>query len=220
MLIYMNYSAERTLMVEIGRRLYRNGFVPGTDGNISGLVDRDKMLITPSGSAKGFLKPEDLILVDPSGGLISGDRKPSSEMLMHLFVYQRRPDIKACCHAHPPYATAMSIIGRGLPPDILPEVILSVGDIPLTDYAPPGTEAVPQALEPFINDHVAFMLRNHGVLTIGRDLEEAFYRMETVEHFAKIFYIARGAGEIDHLDNPEIERLRKIAEAIRQERKL
>ncbi|MEW5923658.1 MAG: class II aldolase/adducin family protein [Candidatus Zixiibacteriota bacterium] len=216
----MNYSAERNLMVEIGRRLYRDGFVPGTDGNLSCLVDNDKILITPSGSAKGLLDPDDLILVDSKGVLISGKGKPSSELLMHLFVYQSRTDIRACCHAHPPYATALTVLGRKLPGDVLPEAILSVGEIPLTDYAPPGTDAVPDSLKGLIDKHVAFMLRNHGVLTIGGDLEESFYRMETVEHFAKIFYIAQGAGEIVHLDNSEVERLMKIGEAIRQERKL
>ena len=216
----MNYSAERKLMVEVGRRLYRDGFVPGTDGNLSCLVDHDKILITPSGSAKGFLDPDDLLLVDSGGNILSGDNKPSSEMLMHLFVYQNRSDIRACCHAHPPYATALAIIGRQLPRDVLPEVILSVGEIPLTDYAPPGTNAVPDSLKGIIDHHVAFMLRNHGVLTIGRNLEEAFHRMETVEHFAKIFYIAQGAGEINHLDNTEVERLKKISGAVRQERKL
>jgi len=215
----MKNDEQRNLIVEFGRRLYQNGFVPGTDGNLSVRVD-DNILITPSGAAKGYMTPADPVLIDPDGNLLDGHKKPSSETLMHLYVYKNRPDIGACCHAHPPYATAFSIIGRPLPSDVLPEVILSLGDIPLTEYAPPGTEAVPASLEKFIDGHAAFILRNHGVLTIGTDMEEAYNRMETVEHFAKIFYIAQGAGDINHLDKSETERLRKIAEALKQGKKL
>ncbi|RKX28994.1 MAG: class II aldolase/adducin family protein [Candidatus Zixiibacteriota bacterium] len=212
----MNYNEQRKLIVEFGRRLYQNGYVPGTGGNLSCRIDKNTVLITPTGAAKGHLCSEELVLIDLEGNQISGNRKPSSEMPMHLFVYNNRPHINAVCHAHPPYATASSIVGKKLPEDILPEVILSIGDIPLTDYAPPGTDAVPKSLKEHINDHCAFILRNHGVLTIGLNMEEAFNRMETVEHFAKIFYISQGAGKINHLDNSEVERLRKISKALRQ----
>lgn len=213
----MSYANERKLLVDVGRRLYDKGYVPGTDGNLSILVEKSTILITPSGTAKGHLHERDLVLVNIEGNLIAGDKKPSSEMLMHLFAYARRPDIKACCHAHPPYATAFSVVGKQLPANILPEVVLSVGQIALTEYAPPGTEMVPKSLEKFIKNHSAFMLKNHGVLTIGKDLEEAYHRMETVEHFAKILYIAQGSGTIGHLDDSEVKRLEKIREATIQE---
>jgi len=216
----MKYAKQRELIVESGRRLYQNGFVPGTDGNLSCRTDDRQVLITPSGAAKGHLRPEDIILVDFDGKPISDDGKPSSEIMMHIFVYKNRPDIAACCHAHPPYSTAFSVLGRNLPADVLPEVLLSLGDIPLTDYAPPGTEAVPDSLKPYIHNHQAFILRNHGVLTIGRDMEEAFNRMEMVEHFAKILYIAEGVGEINHLDKAEVERLKNIGYDLKRGRKL
>ncbi len=137
-------------------------------------------------------------------------RSRHRRLLMHLAVYKARPDILACCHAHPPYATAFSIIGRPLPSNILPEVIVTIGEIPLTEYAPPGTEAVPKALEKHLGNHQAFLLRNHGVLTIGKSLEEAFCRMETVEHYAKIVYIAESRGKLNILDHDEILRLEEI----------
>jgi L-fuculose-phosphate aldolase len=212
----MSYSAERKLLVEVGRRMHEKGLVAGVDGNLSILLGPDTLLITPSGAAKGRLSEEDLVLVDLEGKVVSGNRQPSSEMLMHLFVYKRRPDVKACCHAHPPYATAFSVIGKELPDNVLPEVILSVGKIPLTEYAPPGTKAVPESLEPFVNDHDAFLLRNHGILTVGGTMEDAYNRMETVEHFARILYISRGVGTVDFLENSEVRRLERIRENLRK----
>lgn len=213
----MPYESERKLIVKIGRLLCENGLVAGTDGNLSILTEDKKLLITPSGVAKGRLHENDLILVNAEGTILSGDKQPSSELLMHLFVYKKRPDIMACCHAHPPYATAFSIVGKELPPDILPEVILSVGQIPLADYATPGTEAVPKSLEKHIDGHCAFMLRNHGVLTIGLSLEEAYNRMEIVEHFARIIYIAEKVGRLNHLDKDEVKGLKKTRDTKSQE---
>ncbi|UCD94312.1 MAG: class II aldolase/adducin family protein [Candidatus Zixiibacteriota bacterium] len=212
----MSYTAERKLLVEFGRRLYEKGFVAGTDGNLSLLVDRDTLLITPSGAAKGRMCTDDPVLVNIEGKVLSGKRKPSSEMLLHLFVYKKRPDVKACCHAHPPYATAFSAVRKELPDNILPEIIISVGRIPLTEYAPPGTEAVPKSLEPFVNDYEAFLLANHGVLTVGRTLDDAFNKMETVEHFARILYIAAGIGAVSFLEDSEVRRLEKVRDNLKK----
>jgi L-fuculose-phosphate aldolase len=209
---------ERKLIVEYGRRLYEKGLVAGTDGNLSVRLDRDRLLITPSGAAKGSLRDDDLVLVDINGKKLSGKGVPSSEILMHLHVYHLRPDIKACCHAHPSYATAFSIIGTELPPNVLPESIIMVGKIALTEYAPPGTQAVPTVLDRFVKNHDAFLLRNHGVLTIGRTMEEAYRRMEIVEHLAKIVYIAKNSGKLNLLDPAEVSRLEKIREAYLQGR--
>ena len=212
----MSYTAERELLVEYGHRLYERGLVAGTDGNLSLLVDHGTILITPSGAAKGRMNADDPVLVSIEGEVLSGKRKPSSEILMHLSVYKNRPDARACCHAHPPYATAFSVTGKELPVNVLPEVILSVGRIPLTEYAPPGTEAVPKSLDPFINDHEAFLLVNHGVLTIGRTMDEAFNRMETVEHFARILYIAGGIGAVNFLEDTEVRRLEKLRDNLKK----
>ncbi len=216
MFVYMLKSAQKQI-IEIGRRLYEKGFIAGYDGNLSIRLDETQILITPSGAAKGFLTGNDLVVVDPNARTVTGERKPSSEMLMHLFAYSHRPDINACCHAHPPYATALSTVGEGPPNDLLPESILSAGEIVLTEYASPGTDAVGQSLAGKIADHDAFILKNHGVLTIGRNLEEAYFRMETVEHLAKIFYIAKNSGKLDFLDENEVKRLKSIRNKSLQE---
>jgi L-fuculose-phosphate aldolase len=210
-------NSEKQQIVKYGRLLYENGFLAGADGNLSIRRPDSTIFITPSGAPKGFLTEENLIWLDASGNKLGGTGKPSSETLMHLYVYKNRPEINACCHAHPPYSTALSIVGKTLPSNVLPEVIIAVGDIPLTEYAPPGTEAVPKSLEKFISTNDGFLLRNHGVLTIGRTMEEAYNRMETVEHYAKIIYIANNAGEISSLDVDEVRRLEKIRDSYRRE---
>jgi len=163
----------RKEIVDIGRRLSERGLVAGTDGNISVRLDSDRVLITPGGLPKGELSPDDIVVIDINGKKLQGRLEASSEMLMHLFVYKNRPEVTACVHAHPPYTTAFAVTGIDLADDILPEVVVFVGTIPLTDYAPPGTEAVPRVLEPHIEKQNAFVLRNHGLLTIGRTLNEA-----------------------------------------------
>jgi L-fuculose-phosphate aldolase len=209
----MTGESERRLIIDIGRLLYESRFIAGSDGNLSIRMPDNTIMITPSGFSKGFLKEADMVTVDLEGNLLSGHNRPSSELPMHLFVYQNRPDIGACCHAHPPYSTAFSVVGKVLPSNILPEVILTLGEIPLTAYAPPGTMAVPESLREYIDNHVAFMLRNHGILTIGRTLEEAFARMETVEHYARIVYIAEKSGQPNFLDFEEVRRLEKIRDS-------
>lgn len=210
----MPYSKEIEQVIEIGRRLYAKGFIAGVDGNLSIRLNSREILITATGVSKGFLEPEDLVVVDYTGKTVSGDRQPSSEMKMHLAVYNGRDNIHACCHAHPPYATAFSVVEKILPPNILPEVILTLGQIPLVEYAPPGTAAVPRALEKHLKEHDGFILTNHGVLTLGRNLFEAFYRMETVEHYAKIIYIAEQSGKLNFLDLDEVRRLEKLRETL------
>ena len=200
----------RKEIVDIGRRLSDRGLVAGTDGNISVRLDSDRVLITPSGLPKGRLSPDDMVIIDVNGKKLQGRLEASSEMLMHLFVYKNRPEVTACVHAHPPYTTAFAVAGIDLADDILPEVVVFVGTIPLTDYAPPGTEAVPRVLEPHIEKQNAFVLRNHGLLTIGRTLDEAYHRHETVEHYARIVHLARQLGNLNHLPSEDYERLERI----------
>ena len=170
-------SAARKAIVQTGRHLSDRGLLAGTQGNISIRLDSERILITPAGVNKARLSPGDMITVNlMTGTALQGPGRVSSELPMHLFVYKNRPEIHACVHAHPPCATAFAVAGIELAEDLLPEVVVSVGRIPLTEYAPPGTEAVPQALAPFIDDCHAFLLRNHGLLTIGRTLEEAYNR--------------------------------------------
>jgi len=200
----------RKEMAEIGRRLYERGMLAGSDGNISVRLDEDRVMITPSGLAKGRMTPDDLVIVNFAGKLLQGKGKPSSEMAMHLAVYREREDIQACVHSHAPHATSFAVAGIPLGEDILPEVVLFVGKIPLTDYAPPGTDAVPKSLEPHLENSNAFLLRNHGLLTIGRSLEEAYNRHETVEHYAHIVALARRLGNVDTIPSEDFQRLEKM----------
>ena len=199
-----------TVIADYGRRLYERGMLVGTEGNISVRLDEHRIVVTPAGFPKGRLSAEDMVVVDRDGKPVEGTNQPSSELLMHLFVYECRPEINACVHSHPPFATAFAVAGIPLAVDVLPEVVLFVGRIPITQYAQPGTAAVPKALEPYIVTCNAFVLRNHGLLTIGRDLEEAFHRHETVEHCARIVFLARQLGNVQAIPSQDIERLKVI----------
>ncbi len=201
-------------IVFFGKRLYARGLIAGGDGNISARIDSDRIMITPSGVCKGFLSPDDLVIINGQGRHVSGRNKASSESAMHLHIYQKRSDVTVCVHAHPPYATAFAVAGIPLAEKVLPEVVVFVGDIPLADYAPPGTELVARSLDKYIADHNAFLLKNHGLVTVGQTFEEAYNRLETVEHFARILFLARQLGNVDHLDGEEIARLDKIRQDI------
>jgi len=194
-------------LVDCARKLYLRGFLAGTDGNLSVRLDDDRIMVTPTGQAKGELAPDNLVIVDINGKHLQGSAKASSELAMHLRVYQQRAEIRACIHTHAPYATAFAVAGLHLDEPILPEVVLFVGGIPLTDYAAPGTEAVPQALDPHLEGNSAFLLRNHGLLTIGRSLDEAWQRHETVEHYARIVHLARQLGNVERIPSDDFKRL-------------
>lgn len=197
-------------IVEVGRRLQERGFLAGSDGNLSVRLDGGRILITPAGKAKGRLSAADLVVVAPDGRKLEGSGNPTTEMAMHLAVYRARPEVKACVHTHPPYATAFAVAGVPLPDDILPEVVVFVGAVPLCEYAPPGTEAVPRSLMPYIETHHAFLLRNHGLLTIGKSLEEASNRHETVEHYAHILWLAKQLGDWNRIPKEDFQRLCRI----------
>lgn len=208
----MSIKNDSNILVNFCHLLYKNGLIAGFDGNFSVRIDNNSILITPSGKPKGFLEPDDLIVIDLTGRKISGNGEPSSETAMHLQVYQNRPEIKACCHAHPPYATAFAASGKQLPDNILPEVLLSIGDIKLTEYIPTGVAKEWVKLGQYIKKNNAVLLANHGVLTLGTDAEQAYLRMETVEHFAKIAFLGESLGGLKTLDTDEVVRLTKIRE--------
>ena len=203
----INSEKERKAIVKVGVKLQKNRFIAGTDGNISVKLSDNKILITPSGFRKGELESDDLVIIDFKGNILEGKNRPSSEFLMHTYIYQNRPDISACVHSHPPYATSFAIAGEELPDNILPEVVLFVGKIQLTDYAPPGTDSVPKSLSGFVNNCEAFLLKNHGLLTIGANLDVAYNRHETVEHYAKILTLAKNHGNINRIPDDDYERL-------------
>ncbi|MCL6613336.1 MAG: class II aldolase/adducin family protein [Firmicutes bacterium] len=203
------YQLRRDI-VEVGRRLWIRGYVAANDGNISVRLGPDDFLCTPTGVSKGFMTPEMLIRVDGRGAVKAGDLKPSSEIKMHLAVYRDRPDVAAVVHAHPPISTAFAVAGVPLSKCILPEVILTLGRIPLAAYGTPSTDEIPRAIAEYLKDHNAFLLENHGALTLGADVFQAYYRMETMEHFAAISLAARQLGGERELPPERIGQLMEI----------
>ena len=201
----------RNELIKTCRRLDALGYVPATDGNISVRLNANRLLVTPSLAVKGALQPAQLLITDLDGQVVRGKGQPSSEIKMHLYVYRMRPDVVAVVHAHPPTACGFAAAGLALDQPVLPEVVLTVGPVPLARYATPSTDEVPQSLEPFIKEHNAVLLTNHGVLTLGADLDEALHRMERVEHLAKVILIARLLGRPGILSKEEIDRLMAAA---------
>lgn len=197
-------------IIEVGQRLQERGCLAGTDGNLSVRIDAERILVTAAGKVKGRLTPSDLVVVDNDGRKLEGECNPTTEMAMHLAVFKARPEINACVHSHPPYATSFAAAGMPLPEDILPEVVVFVGPIAMCSYAPPGTSAVPESLTPSIGTHNAFLLCNHGLLTIGRTMEEAANRHETVEHYAKILWLAKQLGDWKRIPGEDFRRLTEI----------
>lgn len=204
----------RKEMVEIGRRMYDKGFVAGTDGNISCRLPDNQILITPSGLAKGRLGPQDMVIIDFAGNVVTGALKPSSEFMLHTFIYSQRDDIDAIVHAHPVYCTAYASAGKPLAPCILPEVILNMGDIPLAQYGTPSTPEVARSVEDLIKCHDTILLENHGVVAGGKDLDDAYNKLELVEHFAKIVHAAESIGGAKPLSREAADKLMKIKEKI------
>lgn len=205
----------REQILAIGRKLAEQRMVVGSDGNISVRCDNCRILITPTGGRLGYLTVADLVLVDLDGTKLEGQLKPSSEMDTHLHLYRRRPDIGAVVHAHPPYATAFAVAGVPLEWEAIPELVALVGPVALTEYAAPGTGQAALALEEFAADHYAFLLRNHGLITVGQALEQAWQRHEVVEHAARILLLSRllgGPTKIPSIDLTRLHELRRSLE--------
>ncbi len=202
----MEYQKKRDI-IEIGRRLHRKGFVASNDGNISIRVSDHEILATVTGVSKGFLTTDDVVVVDPLGRKLSGSGEPSSELKMHLVIYEKRPDVKAVVHAHPPVATGFAVAGIPLAQCILPEVVVSLGAVPVAEYGTPSTFEVCDTILPHIQNAEAFLLANHGAVTMGEDVFQAYYRMETVEHFAKILLTAKLLGRVNVLTPAQVEKL-------------
>lgn len=198
-------------LIDVCRRLYEKDFVSATDGNISVRLDNNNFLTTRTGINKGMVTTSDLIEVDASGNIVSGDYLPSTELVMHLFIYSRRPDVNAVVHAHPPYATGFATARQPLTGCLLPEVIVGLGAIPLAEYATPSTNEVIKSIEPFVNQADAILLANHGVVAYGKDLLDAYFKMEKVEHAAHITFVARMLGGEKLLTKEEVEKLKAIS---------
>lgn len=188
----------RQEICEICHLLYERGYVVSNDGNVSARTERGTILITPSGVGKGRMTPDMLVETDLEGNILAGDRHPSSESKMHWMVYRERPDVMAVVHAHPPMSTAFAICRRPLKERYLAEMVVGLGEVPVTEFAMLSTEEVPNSVRPFVQDHSAVLLANHGALTWGPSLLSAFDRMETVEQTAKVYYyVSRLGGGVE-----------------------
>jgi L-fuculose-phosphate aldolase len=190
-----------------GRWMYERGFIVACEGNLSVRLDAKRILTTPTGMNKGMLTSGDLVITDLEGRQLDGTRKVSSELGMHLLIYRLRPDVLAICHAHPPTATGFAAAGRALDQALLPEVVISLGLVPLARYGTPGTPELSDTLEPYVPHYDAILLANHGVVTFGPELLTAFYRMETVEQFAKIALVSGLLGNYKLLSGREVAKL-------------
>ena len=205
-------------IVFVGRALHQKGFVGATDGNISVRLGDDRVLVTPSGISKGSLKPEFLLVADLEGRVIfsasDGERslRPSSEFPLHLQAYRQRPDIRAVVHAHPPIAIACSIAGISLETPVMPEVVVTLGGIPTTPYATPGTSEGAEVIRDYIGSRDAMVLDHHGVVTIGETAMSAYLKMEKVEHAAEIILAAAQLGSITPLPPDQVDKLIDIRE--------
>ena len=206
----MSEQQLRADIVEIGRRLYARGYTASNDGNISVRLDDERLLMTPKGVCKGFMQPAMMCVTDLDGRKLAGDRDPSSEMQMHLEVYRQRPDVKAVVHAHPPIATGFAVAGIPLDRAVLAEVVTTLGSVPIAEYATPSTRELPDAVRKYVKAHDGMLLANHGALTLGADLYSAYYKMETIEHFAKISLVARMLGGERLLSRDEVFRLQSL----------
>jgi L-fuculose-phosphate aldolase len=187
------------------------GLIRSSEGNISVRLPDDHYLITPSGIYKGRMKPKHLLIVNNEGKKVRGKRDlpPSSEIQLHLEAYRQREDVNAVFHAHPPYSTALTIAGIPFPTDVVPEVLVLLGEVPTAPYATPGTQELALTIREPIKHHKAILLQNHGSLTVGRTLEEALIALESMEHAAHLYYLAHNLGRVIPLAEENLKHLRE-----------
>ena len=192
---------------DIGKRIYDRGMVAANDGNISVKLNDNEFLCTPTGVSKGFMTPEYICKVDANGNVIEANAgfKPSSEIKMHMRVYRERPDVKSVVHAHPMYATTFAIVGIPLTDPIMPEAVLTLGEVPIAKYGTPSTDEIPDAVAPYLQSYDAVLLENHGALSFSDSLLNAYHKMESVEFYARLLYQAKMLGGPKLLTEQQVE---------------
>lgn len=204
----MNEVELREQMCMIGRLMHQNGYIDGKSGNLSARLDSERILATPSGVAKGFMKPQQLIVVDQEGETQAGQSRPTSELLMHLECYKWRPDVEGVVHAHPPTATALTLVGYDFQKCILPEMLMLLGFVPTLPYATPTSGENLEGISQVVVEHDAIMLSHHGSLTVATTLWDAYLRLETLEHGAKILHKAvQMSSDVQPIPVEQVEKL-------------
>ena len=209
----MNEHEIKELMCEIGRRVYAKGMVAANDGNFSVKLNENEFLCTPTGVSKGYMTPESICKVDAKGNVLEANEgfRPSSEVKMHMRIYEKRPDVNAVVHAHPIFATAFAIAGMPLNEPIMPEAVIFLGEVPLAKYGTPSTMEIPDAIEEYLPYVNQVLLENHGALTWGADLLSAYHKMESVEFYAELSYRAKMLGGAQVLNEEQVGKLQDIA---------
>jgi L-fuculose-phosphate aldolase len=204
-------------IVEIASRLYRAGYIRGADGNLSIRLSDEKILITPSRSAKGFMKPEDMLVINIEGELLKGNLRPSSETAFHLGAYQERSDITSVIHAHPPMAVAFTVAGMDIPMGVLPELeVLFPGGIPVVPYETPGTQDLADRLRPVIREHDIAVMAHHGTIAVGEDVFDAWMKTEHLEACMEILFLAESLGGSHKLPEEKLVELEEIRRRVLQ----
>jgi len=209
----MSEGELREIICEAGRRMWARNYVAATDGNISARLGEDRYLCTPSGVSKGFMKPGDLVVADGRGEKVSGEGKVTSEFMTHLAAYEERADVEAVVHAHPPTAVGLSLAGVKLTEALLPEVVYTIGAVPETPYATPATAEGAEVIRPFIREGDAVILDRHGSVTVGRDVFDAYMKLEKLEHACESVFVAHALGNIRRLTGDQIEKLKGVRAA-------
>ncbi len=206
----MNEWKLREEMCEIGRRVYAKGFAAANDGNISYRLSEDRVLCTPTRVSKGYMKPDDLCIVDLEGGQVSGKKKRSSEILMHLTIMKVRPDVRAVVHCHPPHATAFAVAHEPVPKCTMPEFEVFLGEVALAPYETPGTQKFADTVTPYVKDTDVILLANHGTVTAGTDLMDAYFKTEIIDAYCRILLLTRQLGQINYYSDAKAAELIKI----------
>jgi L-fuculose-phosphate aldolase len=203
----LNIHQVKEEVCDIGRRIYNRGFAAANDGNISFRIDENRVVCTPTGICKGFMKPEDLCIVDMSGNQIAGTRKRTSEILLHVTIMKARPEVKSVVHCHPPHATAFGIAREAIPQCLMPEVDINMGDVPIASYALPGGQGFADVIMPYIMKSDIIVQANHGTVSVGPTIERAYWLAEMLDAYCRICLIARDLGKVEYFTRDEAEDL-------------
>src|SRR3954471_752097 len=206
----MNEYKLKEQIWEIGRRIYNKGFAAANDGNITVRLNDREVLCTPTMVSKGYLKPDDICKVDYEGKQLAGTKKRTSEVLLHLAVYKNRPDVKACVHCHPPHATAFAVAHEPIPKCTMPEFEVFLGEVAITPYETPGTQAFADSVVPYVKDTDTIILANHGTITAGSDLMDAYFKTEIIDAYCRILILAKQLGTVNYYTDAKAAELIKI----------